>query len=179
MPGLETLTPDAARERSRLFFEMRKQMGLEPVHEIRDLTIPGPAGGIPARIFAADIPRPAPALIYFHGGGWVLGNVETYDPLGRALANQAQCVVISVDYRLAPEAKFPAAVEDCYAAAQWIAENAGELRVDRSNRDWRRQRGREPGDRGIADSPGSKRSQAGLSIADLSRHRYAHDRAVD
>lgn len=131
LPGVETMTPPAARERSRIFLEMRKQMGgVEPIHEVRDLKIPGPDGDIPARLFAPDIHRPAPALIYLHGGGWVLGDVEAYDPLCRALAKRAECVVVSVDYRLAPEAKFPAAVKDCYAAAEWVANHAGDLGID-------------------------------------------------
>jgi acetyl esterase len=130
LPGIETLTPQAARDRSKLFAEARRQMGAEPVHEVRDVKIAGPAGEIPIRIYAPAIPKPAPALVYFHGGGWVLGDLESHDPVCRSLANQAQCVVASVDYRLAPEAKFPAAVEDSYAATEWVASNAGELGID-------------------------------------------------
>ncbi len=129
---LETMTPEAARERSKMMLEARKQIGVEPVHQVRDLKIPGPAGEIPVRIYTPDLPAPAPALIYFHGGGWVFGDLESHDPLCRALANQVPCVVVSVDYRLAPEAKFPAAVEDAYAATQWIAAHAGELGIDRN-----------------------------------------------
>ena len=130
MPGVETLTPQAARDRSKVFLEARKQMGVEPVHQVRDMKIAGPAGEIPIRIYSADVPKPAPALVYFHGGGWVLGNLDGHDGLCRSLANQAQCVVVSVDYRLAPEAKFPAAVEDSYAATEWVAVNASELGID-------------------------------------------------
>jgi acetyl esterase len=130
LPGIETLTPQAARDRSKAFLEARKQMGVEPVHHVRDSRIPGPAGEIPIRIYAPDIQKPAPALIYFHGGGWVLGNLDGHDGVCRSLANQAQCAVVSVDYRLAPEAKFPAAVEDSYAATEWVAANAGELGID-------------------------------------------------
>lgn len=130
MPGVETMTPEAARERAKMFLEARKQMGIEPVHNVRDSTIPGPAGEIPIRIYSPDIPRPAPALIYFHGGGWVLGNIDGHDNVCRSITNRAQCMVISVDYRLAPEAKFPAAVEDSYAATEWIANHAGELGID-------------------------------------------------
>jgi len=129
---IETMTPQAARDRSKIMLEARKQMGIEPVHQVRDLKIPGPAGEIPVRIYTPDVPAPAPALVYFHGGGWVLGDLESHDAVCRALANQVPCVVASVDYRLAPEAKFPAAVEDSYAATEWIAAHASELGIDRN-----------------------------------------------
>jgi len=132
LPGVETLTPEAARDRSRIFLEARKRMGLEPVHQVRDLKAPGPAGDIAIRLYTPDIATPAPALIYFHGGGWVLGDIESHDSVCRALANLVPCIVASVDYRLAPEAKFPAAVEDSYAATEWIAEHASELGIDPS-----------------------------------------------
>ena len=128
---IETMTPQAARERSKLMLEARKQMGVEPVHEVRDVKIPGPAGDIPVRIYMPDIDRPAPALVYFHGGGWVIGDLDSHDQVCRALANKVPCAVASVDYRLAPESKFPAAVEDSYAATEWVAANAGQLGIDR------------------------------------------------
>ena len=112
--------------------EARRKLAVEPVDQIRDLKIPGPAGEIPIRVYTPTVHPPAPALIYFHGGGWVLGDLESHDHVCRALANSASCVVISVDYRLAPEHKFPAAVHDSYAATQWIADHAGELGVDAS-----------------------------------------------
>ena len=71
-----------------------------------------------------------PVLVYFHGGGWVIGNLETHDSLCRALANAASCIVVAVDYRLSPENKFPVPLEDCYAATGWVAEHAGEFRGD-------------------------------------------------
>jgi acetyl esterase len=75
-PGIETLTPPAARERSRMFAEIRRQMGVEEVDQVWDRRIPGPAGEIPIRIYSPDISRPAPALVYFHGGGWVIGDLD-------------------------------------------------------------------------------------------------------
>ncbi len=82
------------------------------------------------RVYTPEGEGPFPLLVYFHGGGWVLGNLDTHDPLCRALANESGCVVVSVDYRLAPEHRFPAAVEDCYAAAGWVAANAALLKGD-------------------------------------------------
>src|SRR5207249_6670395 len=101
----------------------------EPVASVTARTIPGPGGPIAIRIY-----RPKDALrgglIYFHGGGWVVGSLDSADGSCRALANRSRCVVISIDYRLAPETKFPGAVEDAYAAVRWVAENAGDLTVD-------------------------------------------------
>jgi acetyl esterase len=130
-PGVETLSTQEARGRFASLAEMRKQMGApEFVHSVEDVKIPGPGGEIPIRIYTPDVTKPAPALIYYHGGGWVLGDLESHDHVCRAIANQVGCVVASVDYRLAPEAKFPAAVEDSYAAVEWLALNAASLGID-------------------------------------------------
>jgi acetyl esterase/lipase len=104
----------------------------EPVAHIEERTIPGPGGPIPVRIYT-PMQRDfglLPALVYFHGGGWVLGTLDTHDNVCRKLANQTPCVVIAVDYRLAPEHKFPAAVEDADAAVVWVAEHAEEIGVN-------------------------------------------------
>jgi len=95
-----------------------------------DRSIPGPAGDIPVRIHWPAGAGPFPALVFFHGGGWVVGDLDTHDVTCRSLTNQAGCVTVSVDYRLAPEHKFPAAVEDAYAATRWVAAHAAELGVD-------------------------------------------------
>jgi acetyl esterase len=90
---------------------------------------------IPARLYRSHEPgtgEAQPVLVYFHGGGWVFGDIETHDNLCRSLANVADCTVVSVDYRLAPEHKFPAAVEDCWAAVKWVADNAASLSIDRN-----------------------------------------------
>jgi acetyl esterase len=94
--------------------------------------LPGPTADLPARIYRpAEVgDLPAPALIYFHGGGFVLGNIEICDPFCRALANRTGCVVISVNYQKAPEHKYPTAVEDCFAAVLWVFEWAKTLRID-------------------------------------------------
>ncbi|HEX4721924.1 MAG TPA: alpha/beta hydrolase [Pseudonocardiaceae bacterium] len=102
----------------------------EPVAEVLDDEIPGPGGPIPIRIYRPSGQRPLPVLVYFFGGGWTLGTIDTSDGVCRALTNAAGCVTITVGYRLAPEHKFPAAPDDCYAATQWVAEYATELGVD-------------------------------------------------
>jgi len=101
-----------------------------PIRSAVDRRIPGPAGEIPVRVYTPNATAPLPLLVYFHGGGWVLGGLDTHDGVCRALANGAECIVVSVDYRLAPEHKFPAAAEDCYAATRWVAANAAELGGD-------------------------------------------------
>jgi acetyl esterase/lipase len=102
----------------------------EPMAKVENRRIPGPAGEIPVRIFAPEGRAPMPILVYFHGGGWVIGTLETHDAVCRHLAKRAGAVVVSVDYRLAPEHKFPAGPEDCYAATCWAAEHAAEIGGD-------------------------------------------------
>lgn len=97
-----------------------------------DRQIPGPGGDLSVRIHWPHAEGTLPVLIYFHGGGWVTGSVETHDHVCRALADKASCLVVSVEYRRAPEHKFPAAVEDAYAAATWAVENARSLGADPS-----------------------------------------------
>jgi acetyl esterase len=104
----------------------------EPVARVENRTIPGPGGDVPVRIYAPNSSAPLPILVYFHGGGWAAGNIDTHDAQCRALANAAGCMVASVDYRLAPEAKFPAQTEDCYAAVQWLAANGASIGADGS-----------------------------------------------
>jgi acetyl esterase len=102
----------------------------EPVGAVQDRTIAGAAGEMPARIYTPPGRGPFPVLVYFHGGGWVIGNLEAYDPTCRALTNAAGCIVVAMEYRLAPEHKFPAAPEDCYAALQWVAAHAAAIGGD-------------------------------------------------
>ena len=103
----------------------------ESIARIENRTVPGPAGQIPVRIYTPVGTAPFPVLVYFHGGGWVIGNLDTHDGICRSLANRVGCLVVSVDYRLAPEHRFPAAPEDCYAATRWLAEHAGSLGGDK------------------------------------------------
>lgn len=95
----------------------------EQVADVQNTTIPGPAGEVPIRIYLPAAAAPSPVLMYFHGGCWVLCNLDTHDIICRALANRGGCVVVSVDYRLAPEHPYPAGLDDCWAATQWAAEN--------------------------------------------------------
>jgi acetyl esterase len=128
LPSMDTLSPEDARRQ----MEMTRAAAPpgEPVHDVEDRTIPGPAGEIPIRIYRPSAEQSLPALVYFHGGGWVIGSIQTHDAVCRSLTNGAQCVVISVDYRLAPEHKFPAAADDAYAATRWVADNAASHGVD-------------------------------------------------
>jgi len=101
-----------------------------PVAKAEDRIIPGPAGAIPVRVYTPHGTGPLPLLVYFHGGGWVIGGIDTHDGVCRELAHGAGAIVMSVDYRLAPEHKFPAAADDCYAAVAWAAAHAGEIGAD-------------------------------------------------
>lgn len=117
-PPVWEQTPQQARSRVRL------PVVPEANANIEDRVIPGPGGNLAVRIYRPAAKGPLGVLVYFHGGGWVLNSVDTHDHICRALANAAGCIVVSVDYRLAPEHKFPAAIEDAFAATCWAAANA-------------------------------------------------------
>ena len=102
----------------------------EPVGKISHLLIPGSTGDLVARVYTPKGNGPFPVLVYFHGGGWVIANLEVYEPSCRALCNAADCIVVSVAYRQTPEYKYPAAVEDAHAALQWTIANARQLNGD-------------------------------------------------
>jgi acetyl esterase/lipase len=102
----------------------------EPVARIEDIRVPGPRGSIDGRIYAPVRSQALPALLYLHGGGWVLGGVDTHDSVCRALAHRAGCMVLSLDYRLAPEHRFPAPLEDAWAGLTWLHENAAAIGAD-------------------------------------------------
>jgi acetyl esterase len=102
----------------------------EAVHAVEDRVLPGPAGDLPVRIYHPSDRRPLPVLVFFHGGGFVIGDLETHDRTCRALANRSESIVVAVDYRLAPEHPFPAGVEDACAAVAWVAQHATELGGD-------------------------------------------------
>jgi acetyl esterase len=132
-PPYETVTPPEARQ---LYLAGRVVSNPEPpeLASVQSTSIPGPAGEIPARIYTPKTLRQAnglsPALVFFHGGGWVIGDLDSHDVVCRALADEGQLIVVSVDYRLAPEHKFPAAVDDAIAATAWVASHAPQLGID-------------------------------------------------
>jgi acetyl esterase len=104
----------------------------ESVAAVEDRKLAGPGGDLPIRIYVPFGKGPFPVVMYFHGGGWVIGGIESSDGLCRMLANSSGCIVVSVDYRLAPEHRFPAAVDDAFAATLWAAENASSFGGDPS-----------------------------------------------
>ncbi|MGL6111898.1 MAG: alpha/beta hydrolase [Rubrivivax sp.] len=135
IPPTHTLSPADARA----FYRDRRavtQPDPPPIAEIRDLQASSPHGPIPLRLYhpqpAAERKRAPAVLMYFHGGGWVMGDLDTHDTLCRELANGSGCAVVAVDYRMGPEHRFPVAVDDCIAATCWVREHAAELGVDAS-----------------------------------------------
>jgi len=128
VPPFEEMTVAQAREVVLGFAEL--QAPAPPIDGVEDRSIDGPVGQIPIRIYTPLGEAPRPILVYYHGGGWTIGNLDVADKPCRDLAAATQAVVVSVDYRMGPEHKFPAAVDDCYAATKWAAEHAAELGGD-------------------------------------------------
>jgi acetyl esterase len=128
---LYTMTIDEARK-ADAETEATAWSWHEHPEDIFDLDIPGPAGNQSIRVYRPNSQTPLPVLMYFFGGGWVVGSLETSDAICRALATMVPCTVVSAGYRLAPEDPFPAAVDDCYAAVKWVAEHAAEFGADGS-----------------------------------------------
>ncbi len=137
LPAIETLSPEEAR---RLFNLRSAELPATPrIGEVTDRTIPGAGGDLVIRIYrpvdvgpASGEGVPTPALMFFHGGGWVIGTIGTHDVVCRALCEATAATVVSVDYRLAPESPFPAAGDDCTAATKWVGEHGVEIGVDGS-----------------------------------------------
>lgn len=142
-PPIETLSPENARNNPTLKNAVEELIAenpavrattlIKPVPQpvkISHRLIPGPQGDILVRIFTPDGDGPFPVLVYFHGGGWVIANLDVYEPSCRALCKKAKSIVVSVAYRQAPEHKYPAAVDDAYAATQWVIENAALINGD-------------------------------------------------
>lgn len=129
VPHLSTLSIEQARAADRAAIAAGTGQ-TEPVAVVEEFTLPGPAGELRARLYRPGSGADLPILVYYFGGGWSLGTLDTGDGVCRMLTNAVGCVTISVEYRLAPEHTFPAAVEDCYAGAAWAAAHAGELDAD-------------------------------------------------
>jgi len=111
--------------------QFRRPVEIEPVARVEDRTVPGPAGDIPVRVYLpVEDGETRPGIVYFHGGGFVICDLDSHDGACRRLANEVNAVVVSVDYRLAPEHRWPAAAEDAFAATQWAAAHAAELGID-------------------------------------------------
>ena len=133
LPSLDELSPDEAKaayeERALTLTYKNVDIG-----KTQDLDIPGPLGDIPIRIYhPVGMTGPLPVLVYYHGGGWVIGSRNTHDGLCRLIANKGPFVVVSVDYRMGPEHPFPAAVQDSVAALNWTAENSAKYKGDPKN----------------------------------------------
>ena len=127
LPDFSTLTPEEARKQ---FDATRLPLPPIEIGGVENRSIPGPEGEIPIRIYTPEGTGPFPGRVFFHGGGWVIGDLESHDALARKLALEAGCLGIAIDYRLAPESKYPAAAEDCYAATCWAAAHAAEIGGD-------------------------------------------------
>ncbi|WP_420639080.1 alpha/beta hydrolase [Candidatus Poriferisocius sp.] len=125
--GVASLTAEEVRDRFA-----GRELPVEEVARTEDRVIPGPDGtDLPIRIYWPEVTdQPLPVVVFFHGGGWVIGGIDSHDGQVREMVNRSGAVYVSVEYRLAPEARFPAAPEDCYAATQWVAANAAAIGAD-------------------------------------------------
>lgn len=130
LPPFETM--DVEMQRSIFDAEVSDELPPVPIHSSEDRTIPGPGGDLTVRLLRPSDATDLPAIVYFHGGGWVIGTIDGHDRLARALANAASAVVVNVAYRRAPEDPYPAPIDDCAAATAWVAANAAELGIDAS-----------------------------------------------
>ncbi|MBT9331459.1 alpha/beta hydrolase [Paracidobacterium acidisoli] len=126
---LTRITPEEARGRVEEIVAAVRLTDLPQVR-VADINIPGPGGAIPARVYRPEKQGVFPAVVHFHGGGWVMGTLDSHDPFCRYLCGAADAVVVSVDYRLAPEHRFPAAVEDSEAAVLYVLDHAAEFSAD-------------------------------------------------
>ncbi len=127
LPPFEHMTVPQAREAAKGFIDLQ---GEPEEIATEDRAIPGPAGDLPVRVYTPAGDGPKPVIVYFHGGGWVIGDLDVCDNPVRRIANRTGAVVVSVDYRLAPEHVYPAAFDDSFAATAWVAEHAAELGGD-------------------------------------------------
>jgi acetyl esterase len=131
LPKLWEVPPAQGREMYRAMSQALEPQGIT-IGKVDNIAMPGPAGQIKLRVYSpvAGGGAALPGLVYFHGGGWVIGDLDTHDALCRTLTNETGARVVAVDYRLAPEHKFPAAADDAYAAVKWVETNAATLGID-------------------------------------------------
>ena len=129
---MEEMTPAEVREdRARNAEGFAALAGpAQAVARVEDRSIPGPGGPIPVRVYWPELRNRLPVYVYFHGGGWVFGNIDAVDRPCRAMANAARCIVVNVEYRLAPESKYPAAAEDAFSVIRYVADHAAEFEAD-------------------------------------------------
>jgi len=130
-PSLTSATPEASRRAFHMLtVDMRPAASIVPVRETQDIEVAGAAGALPARVYRPEADGPVPTIVFFHGGGFVIGDIDTHHNQCRGLCRSAEAVVLSVGYRLAPEAPFPAGVEDAFVATCWAADNVDSLGGD-------------------------------------------------
>ena len=169
-PSMDALPPEEARA---LYDQLALLAHPEEVARVDDRVVPGLGGDVPVRVYtpaAAVGAESAGVLVWFHGGGWVVGNLGTADATCRALANRSGAVVVSVDYRLAPEHPAPAALDDCMAALTWTVENAEVLGVDLGQARRRGRLGRrQPRRAGVPARAGRVRSRRSTSSCSCTR----------
>lgn len=124
---MSAVTPDMLRESA---IQTVVPFALPDIAAISDHSVPGPAAAIPVRLYRPQAEGVLPGLLFLHGGGWVMGTIEQYEHFARELALKSGCAVLSVEYRLAPEHPYPAAIDDCYAVLEWLTKSAGQLGID-------------------------------------------------
>lgn len=128
-PGIADMTVQENRDGLLAFYkDLRGEV--QEVAKVDNVKVPVEGDQITVRLYTPEGNGPFPVIVFFHGGGWVLGDLEVVDPICRSLANATECIVASVDYRLAPEYKFPVGIEDCYAATKWVSENIAQYNGD-------------------------------------------------
>ena len=176
--SLASGSPEHARQGFRsLTVDFRNPESVPPVAAVKEVELPGPAGGLRARVYRPEVTGPLPTILFIHGGGFVIGDLDTHDNQCRALCGGVEAVVLSLEYRLAPEAPYPAAVEDCFAALEWVGAHLDQLGGDR---DRLVVAGDSAGGNLAAVSAvmarASRRSAARGTAADLSRHRFPRGR---
>jgi acetyl esterase len=161
-PKVNLLSVEQARAfHERLFIPAADP---ESVSSVEQREIRGTTHPIPLRIYTPDGEGSFPVLTFFHGGGWVLGDLDTHDSMARALANRASCIVVAVDYRRAPEHQFPAAIEDAYTATRWVANHADEIGADADQ---------------LAVGGGSAGGNLAAAVAQMARDKNLETPAID